>query len=311
MNNNQFNNILVVKHGSLGDIAFSLFAMASIKKNFSNATIDLLTEEKYINFLKSSNYFKTIIRDNRRGLIESLKVIFKINLSKYDLIIDLQNSKRTNNYWALLKLISKVKINGSRSNCDIKYVIPPQGTESPQNGLYNQLKLIGINEINQNIDWLSTNISAINKEKTILMVPGVSKSGKDKQWSPNNFAKLASLLEKKGYRICVVGQKSDKETVTTIRSACRQIIDLTDKSPPEVIYSVAKKSKFVISNDTGPGHIAAISKSPILFLAQDNVISKSNLSEYKNGHYILSDSMEAISVNYVLDFLNDKKLINK
>ena len=78
MNNNQFNNILVVKHGSLGDIAFSLLAMASIKKNFSNATIDLLTEEKYINFLKSSNYFKTIIRDNRRGIIDSLKVIFKI-----------------------------------------------------------------------------------------------------------------------------------------------------------------------------------------------------------------------------------------
>ena len=143
------------------------------------------------------------------------------------------------------------------------------------------------------------------------MGPGVSKSGKDKQWSPNNFANLASLLEKKGYRICVVGQKSDKETITTISSACRLIIDLTDKSPPEVIYSVAKKSKFVISNDTGPGHIAALSKSPILFLAQNNVISKSNLSEYKHGHYILSDSMEEISVNYVLDFLNDKKLINK
>ena len=67
----------------------------------------------------------------------------------------------------------------------------------------------------------------------------------------------------------------------------RQIIDLTDKSPPEVIYSVAKKSNFVISNDTGPGHIAALSKSPILFLAKDNVISKSNLSEYKNGHLYL------------------------
>ena len=311
MHNNQFKNILVVKHGSLGDIAFSLLAMASIKKNFSNANIDLLTEEKYINFLKSSNYFKTIIKDNRRGIINSLKVIFEIKRNKYDLIIDLQNSKRTNNYWALLKFISKVKINGSRSNCDIQYVIPPQGNESPQNGLYNQLKLIGIDEINQNIDWLSTNISEINKGNIILMVPGVSKSGKDKQWSPDNFAKLASSIEKKGYNICVVGQKTDKETVITIKNQCQQIIDLTDKSPPEVIYSVAKKSNFVISNDTGPGHIAALSKSPILFLAKDNVISKSNLSEYKNSYYILSDTMESISVKYVLDFLNDKKLINK
>ena len=311
MNNNQFSNILIVKHGSLGDIAFSILAMASIKQKFSNANIDLLTEEKYVNFLRSSNYFNTIYKDNRRGLIYSLKVIFKIYQNKYDLIIDLQNSKRTNNYWALLKLFSKVKINGSRSNCDIQYIIPPQGTESPQIGLYNQLKLIGINKIDQNIDWLSTNNSAINKNKIILIIPGVSKSGKHKQWSPDNFAKLASSLEKKGYHICVVGQKTDKETITTISNECRQIIDLTDKSPPKVIYSVAKKSNFVISNDTGPGHIAALSKSPILFLAKDNVISKSNLSEYKHGHYILSESMESISVNYVIDFLNDKKLINK
>ena len=78
-----------------------------------------------------------------------------------------------------------------------------------------------------------------------------------------------------------------------------------------LLLFLAKKSNFVISNDTGAGHIAALSKSPILFLAKDNVISKSNLSEYKNSYYILSDTMELISVKYVLDFLNDKKLINK
>ena len=54
MSSNQFNKILVVKHGSLGDIAFSILAMASIKQFFSNATIDLLTDEKYINFLRNS-----------------------------------------------------------------------------------------------------------------------------------------------------------------------------------------------------------------------------------------------------------------
>ena len=311
MNSSQFNKILVVKHGSLGDIAFSIHAMASIKQFFSNATIDLLTEEKYVNFLSNSNYFNSIFKDNRKGIIDSLKVILKINQNKYDLIIDLQNSKRTNNYWSFLKFISEVKVNGSRSNCDIQYVIPPQGTESPQQGLYNQLKLLGVNEINQNVDWLSRDITAINEDKIILMIPGVSKSGKEKQWSPKKFALLASSLEKKGYHICVVGQKSDKETVETINNACQKVIDLSDKSPPEIIYSIAKKSDFIISNDTGPGHIAALSNSPILFLAKDNVISKSNLSEYKNAYTILTDTMDSISVKKVLDFLQDSKLINK
>ena len=54
----------------------------------------------------------------------------------------------------------------------------------------------GVNEINQNVDWLSKDITAINDDKIILMIPGVSKSGKDKQWSPDKFAILASTLEK-------------------------------------------------------------------------------------------------------------------
>ena len=170
MLNNQYKKILVVKHGSLGDIAFSLLAMGSIKKQYINAKIDLITEKKYSKFLNKSGLFNSILEDNRSGFLDSLKIILKIKNKKYDLIIDLQNSNRTNNYWLLLKLISKVKINGSRSNCDIKYIIPSQGTESPQKGLYNQLKLIGINNIVNNIEWLYTDTSEIKGSNIILIV---------------------------------------------------------------------------------------------------------------------------------------------
>ena len=65
MSINQFKHILVIKHGSLGDIAFSLLAMASIKKKFINSRIDLVTEKKFQKFLNKSNYFENIITDNR------------------------------------------------------------------------------------------------------------------------------------------------------------------------------------------------------------------------------------------------------
>ncbi len=311
MSSYQFKNILVVKHGSLGDIAFSLIAMNSIKKHYSNAKIDLLTEKKYSNLLKKSGNFNSIIEDNRNGILKSLKIIFNIKKNNYDLIIDLQNSKRTNYYWLLLKLIFNVKINGSRSNCDIQYIIPSQGVESPQKGLYNQLKLLGINDIVNDVTWLSTDISEIISNKIILIIPCVSLSGKNKQWPPNNYAKLSAYLETKGYHICVVGQKSDKVTIENIINSCENVIDLTDKSPPEIIYSVAKKSKLIISNDTGPGHIAALSNTPILFFGIDNNISKSNLSEYENGYKILTHSMNSLSLKQAIDFIKENKLISE
>ena len=311
MNKSQYNNILVVKHGSLGDIAFSLLAMNSIRKHFINSHIDLLTESKYAIFLKKSGNFNSIIEDSREGILNTLKVILKINKNKYDLIIDLQNSKRTNYYWLLIKNFSKSKINGSRSNCHIRYKIPLQGTESPQRGLYNQLKLIGINQISDDLDWLITNTNQISEDRLILLIPGVSISGKHKQWPYKKFAKLANILENKGYKICLVGQDGDKETTEEIRKNCKDIIDLTGKSPPEIIFSIAKKSHLVLTNDTGPGHIAALSKAKTLFLALDNVISKSNLSEYENAFKILSKSMDILLVDDVLKFLNKNKLITE
>tara|TARA_B100001287_G_scaffold273806_1_gene277943 strand:- start:153 stop:1088 length:936 start_codon:yes stop_codon:yes gene_type:complete len=306
-----YNNILVVKHGSLGDIAFSLLAMTTIKKYFNHSNIDIITESKYANFLKKSGNFNTIIEDNRKGFLNTLMVLFKIYKNNYDLIIDLQNSKRTNYYWLLLKYFSKSKINGSRSNCDFRYIIPPQGTESPQKGLYNQLKLLGINEISDDLGWLLTNTDKISEHKVVMLIPGVSKSGKYKQWSPQKFAELASILENKSFKICVVGQDSDKEIIEIIKKNCRNIIDLTGKSPPEIIYSIAKKSHLVVSNDTGPGHIAVLGKTNTLFLAVDNIISKSNLSEYKNAFKILCDTMDKILVDDVLKYLNKNKLINE
>ena len=311
MNEFQYNNILVVKHGSLGDIAFSLLAMSTIRKYFNHSNIDLLTEGKYVNFLKKSGSFNSIFEDSRGGILNTLKVIFKIYTNKYDLIIDLQNSRRTNYYWLLLKYFSKSKINGSRSNCDIRYNIPQQGTESPQKGLYNQLQLLGINQISDDLEWLETNTNNELKDKIILFIPGVSNSGKYKQWPSQKFSELATILESKGYKICVVGQESDKNIIDKIKKNCKNIIDLTGKSPPETIFSIAKKSHLVVSNDTGPGHIAALSKTNTLFLALDNVISHSNLSEYKNGYKILNKSMDIILVEDVLKFLEENKLINK
>ena len=115
----------------------------------------------------------------------------------------------------------------------------------------------------------------LNKD-IVLVIPGVSKSGHAKQWSPNKYQQLCSFLESKGYYICLVGTKHDASSFQLILNGCKNIINLIDKSPPEIIYSVAIKSQLIISNDTGPGHIATLSNVNTLWLALDNDITKAN-----------------------------------
>ncbi len=305
--------ILIIKHGSLGDIVFALEPILAIQKKFNNAVIDLVTEEKFIPFFKKMNMFHQFLIDNRKGFFATCGLINKIIFGKYDLVIDLQNSKRTNLYHFFTKIFSKAKINGSRSNVHERYIIPPQGTESPTQGLLNQLQLLGIEEINPNFSWLENNLHDLdfNNKDIVMVIPGVSQSGKYKQWAPNKFQEICSFLEAKGFHICLVGTKHDNDAIKPILDNCTNIINLIDKSPPDVIYSVAYKCKLIISNDTGPGHIASLSRVNTLWLALDNPITKANLSFRKNSHLVLKGSMADLSVDEVKDFLSNNKLINK
>ena len=305
--------ILIIKHGSLGDIVFALDPILAIQNQFNNALIDIVTEEKFIPFFKKMNIFNQFLIDNRRGFASTFTLINKIISGKYDLIIDLQNSKRTNLYHFFIKIFSKAKINGSRSFVHDRYVIPPQGTESPMQGLFNQLKLLDIDKIDPDFSWLVSDKedqSFANKE-VVLVIPGVSKSGKSKQWSPTKYKQLCSFLESKGYYICLVGTKRDAVAFKPILEHCKNIINLIDKSPPDIIYSVASKSKLVISNDTGPGHIASLSNVNTLWLALDNSITKSNLSFRKNSKLLLKKKMEDLSVDEVQDYISKNKLLDK
>ena len=311
----QFNpkKILVIKHGSLGDIVFALEPILAIQKKFNNAVIDLVTEEKFIPFFKKMNMFHRFLIDNRKGFFATCGLINKIIFGKYDLVIDLQNSKRTNMYHFFINIFSKAKINGSRSNVHERYMIPPQGTESPTQGLLNQLQLLGIEEINPNFSWLENNHHDLDfdKKDIVMVIPGVSQSGKYKQWAPNKFQEICSFLEAKGFHICLVGTKHDIDAIKPILDNCTNIINLIDKSPPDVIYSVANKCKLIISNDTGPGHIASLSRVNTLWLALDNPITKANLSFRKNSHLVLKSSMEDLSVDEVKDYLSKNKLLDK
>ena len=59
--------ILIIKHGSLGDLILSLSSMYSIRNKYNESSIHLITEEKYYSFLKKTNFFEKIIKDNRKN----------------------------------------------------------------------------------------------------------------------------------------------------------------------------------------------------------------------------------------------------
>ena len=58
-------NVLIIKHGSLGDIAQASGAIQDIFENHNNDQIYLLTTKPYLDLFKKNPYIHDVILDKR------------------------------------------------------------------------------------------------------------------------------------------------------------------------------------------------------------------------------------------------------
>ena len=94
-------NILIIKHGSLGDITQISGVIRDIKETYYDKKIFILTTLPYVELLSKCTYLDGVLIDKRLPrwnifyLIKLKKLLNKFNFSH---VYDLQNSSRTSFY---------------------------------------------------------------------------------------------------------------------------------------------------------------------------------------------------------------------
>ena len=94
-------NILIIKHGSLGDLIQANGAIKDIKEFYKDQKVFLLTSQSYSIFMSECPYIDGVLIDKRLPrwnlffLYNLKKLLTKYNFSK---VFDLQNSNRTRFY---------------------------------------------------------------------------------------------------------------------------------------------------------------------------------------------------------------------
>ena len=103
-------NILIIKHGSLGDIAQISGAIQDIKENHLNDKVFMLTTSPYKKLFLQCPYIDEVYIDQRFSRLKLIYLLkLKQKISKLGLIkiFDLQNSSRTSFYRKFL--FNKIK----------------------------------------------------------------------------------------------------------------------------------------------------------------------------------------------------------
>ena len=256
------NKILVIKHGSFGDIIQINGCLRDIRENYEGNEIYILTTPSFRPYFERCPYIDKVIVDERKSrwnVFYLLKIRDIINNLKFQKVFDLQNSSRTEFYRKYLsnsvEWISSRTIlnpNESKEEFDKKSILERfqiQLSRANVNVQYTQ---------NPQVTWMIDKEFAIPssiKKNYIILFPFCSIKHRQKLWP--HYQDLVAKLNTKYPDIDIIIVPGPGEYEKAKAYNVKILMNNGDHTNFFQLSKILAGSKYVISNDTGPAHLAA------------------------------------------------------
>ena len=293
--------ILIVKPSSLGDVVHSLPFLNAMKTCFPEAEIHWVIAKGLEGLLDGNPMIKRlwVINkdawkkiDNAKNTVTEIRNLFKgLKKEKFDLVIDLQGLLRSGIITKATGAPVRIGFQEAREGSRFFYTHKVKGGKDIH-AVDRYLKIasfLGCDVSDVSFPFSPESSSIFNSQLLTLnlpkeyavIVPGAR--WKTKRWPPEKFGELASRLP---VQSVIVGSKADKDIADLIVSLSEgKTISLAGKTSLKELIAVMRKAKFVISNDSGPMHIAAALGIPVyaIFGPTDPL----RTGPYGKGHTII------------------------
>ena len=306
-------NILIIKHGSLGDLIQANGAIKDIKEFYENRKVFLLTSAPYSIFMSECPYIDGVIIDKKLPrwnlffLYNLKKLLSKYNFSK---VFDLQNSRRTRFYrnFILKNLewsssLDTLESGQSKKDFDSHPVLDRMELQLSKNNI--PTKYIK----NIDLSWAKEDLSKLTQQYTnrdyILIFPFCSKKHQNKKWP--FFKDLTARIRreyKNNYSILVAPGQNELKEANELNA---KVVTHNGKAVNiKMLISLIGGAKFIISNDTGPAHIASHLKKNGLVLFGSHTSAKKVSIENSNFKALSVKNLADLDVNTVMKEIKNK-----
>ncbi len=277
------NNILIIKHGALGDIVLAGPAFQAIREFHKNDYIICLTTKTYSDIFKSSPWVDEVVIDVKPrwyNLMDWLRLGKFFKKLAFDRVYDLQTSHRSNIYFYLFYSFKFNIWSGIAFGSKYRHNNVNRKKMHTYDRQKDQLKLCGIKyNYKPNWEWLSknyNNVSILPQNKFAIIVPGASVHRKEKRWPQESYAQLIDDLYNKGVSSILLGTLTENKyineiidkTSSKVRSKTKNYAGKTNFK--DIVY-LCHYAKYAVGNDTGPMHlIASTSLRSIVLFGSDS-----------------------------------------
>jgi ADP-heptose:LPS heptosyltransferase len=307
-------NILIIKHGSLGDLIQANGAIKDIKNFHKNRKVFLLTSKSYAIFMSECPYIDGVIIDKRlpRWNLFYLNSLKK-NLARYNFskVFDLQNSNRTNFYKRFI-LNKEIEWSSSKTTLEPGQKKSDFDKEPVLDRMELQLKKSGLETEftrNINLDWALKDVSRLLKQYSnseyILLFPFCSKKHQNKKWP--YFKDLTTKLKqhyKNSYPILLAPGPNEINEANSLNA--KVVTDNGYSVDIKTLISLISNAKFIITNDTGPAHIAShLDKKGLVLFGSHTSAKKVSIENYNFKALTVKD-LKNLNVDTVMNEIKSR-----
>jgi heptosyltransferase-2 len=267
----EIKKILIRGPNWVGDSVLAIPAMKAIRAHFNDAEITLLVRPWVAGLFTTAPFVDKVWTEARpAGVLDWSRITGEIRERHFDLAVLFPNSFES----ALMMFLGRVPVRlgyatDNRSILLTKAMIPSTDhrhqvqyyldlVRSFSTGSAPSIEINATSDERAEARRLLTSAGIGRNERFLVLNPGAA-YGSAKRWSEECFAETADLIgHELNLRVAVIGSATEMDAAEKIRSGMKAPAALlTGKTTLETLIGVLSESSLMITNDSGPMHIAA------------------------------------------------------
>ena len=275
--------LLITRTDRIGDLVLTTPLFKALREKFPKAWIAALVFLEHREIVEGNPYLDEVIlydkKGSERGLWGQFRFSQKLRSKKFDVVIHAHGTNRMHlaawlagipvriGYdrrmsWALTYVHPYNKKEGKKQEAEYLFeLLEPLGVTSPkeiatffpvtERSIRALENLCASHKIPQDLPWVVLNPSA---------------SDATKMWPAKRFAELVTRIQKDRPSIFLaIGTFHDRSLIEQlIKNTPVPVFDLSGKLSLGTLGVLLKKASLLISNDSGPVHIAAAVGTPVV-----------------------------------------------
>jgi heptosyltransferase-2 len=276
-----FSRILVVRSDRMGDLVLTIPSLRALRKAFPSARICVWVDSSTRDLVDGLPFIDEVLTENRlAGWAGYWRHVIALRRRQFDLAIVYHTKKRNNAACFLAGIPLRLGYKNNKFGFLLNLPVRDErhlGGKHESEFCLDLLKRVGVEEGDLTLEvpvhsraesWADALWEAHKLKGRTVVALHPDASCSTRLWPVDSFAALAARLTRETPAVVLVVGSDNASRVAgrIIKAAGMNAIDLTCRTTLAQLVSVLRRVRLLVSNDTGPVHVAAAAGTAVVSL---------------------------------------------